>query len=49
MASSVYQLLVSIFNVKRGKLERDYSTNDLNSSVDQIAYDFDLKRDRVAN
>ncbi|EAX98958.1 hypothetical protein TVAG_321180 [Trichomonas vaginalis G3] len=31
------------------KLERDYSTTDLNSIVDQISNEFELERDRVQN
>ncbi|EAX98960.1 hypothetical protein TVAG_321200 [Trichomonas vaginalis G3] len=31
------------------KIERDYSTTDLNSIVDQISNEFELERDRVQN
>ncbi|EAX98957.1 hypothetical protein TVAG_321190 [Trichomonas vaginalis G3] len=32
-----------------GNLERDYSTTDLNSIVDQVSNEFGLERDRVQN
>lgn len=39
---------ISIFNHKRDNLEKDYSTTDLNSIVDQISNDFHLENERVA-
>ncbi|EAY06453.1 hypothetical protein TVAG_149390 [Trichomonas vaginalis G3] len=39
--------LCSVYDANVNKLERDYSTSDLNSLVDQIANEFNLERNRV--
>ncbi|EAX82781.1 hypothetical protein TVAG_253390 [Trichomonas vaginalis G3] len=46
---SLYQLPVSVFNVDTGTLEKDYTTTDLYSIVDQISLDFNIEKDRIVN
>lgn len=40
---------IDVVGAKTSNLERDYSTQNLESIVDQIANEFDIERDRVQN
>lgn len=37
------------FQISVAKLEKDYSTNDINSIVDQIANEFEIERNKLQN
>ncbi|EAY04643.1 hypothetical protein TVAG_227600 [Trichomonas vaginalis G3] len=49
MGLTAGRMPVTFFRKNIANLERDYSTTDLNSIVDQISNEFDLERDRLQN